>query len=948
MQSFLDEVVLALKGKYSSDLSSVTVVMPTSRSRSYFSAALRRGMKGPAWEPSYMSMDQIAQQITSLSQASDLRLLVELYAVYSSHFKSETFDSFYYWGVAMLEDFNDVDSAMADAQQLFGNIRDLKQIDAGMDYLTEEQKALLRRFHVAVSESAESGLTKDFLGLWEKMYSIYSEFRTRLLGLGIASHGMILREAAQRLREGTDKQLDSSAIAFIGFDLMSQAQQALVSGLQKKYDVSIFWDYDDYYVNDSHNEAGRGLRSNFERLGRGENISHSNFRLRPQVSVYSTGGKAIQCKQAVSVLCKIAQEANHGSTAVVLTDESLLMPMIYSLPESVGAVNVTMGYKLRSSLAYSLVDRLLFLQSRARKSDGITTFYHKDVTGLLMHPYLSDMVPAQAQKIIGEIRERKLYNVPSEIFSGSELLERVFFVQEGASALLHYVRDVLTDLCQVEKNDTPEQNHKVGCLQHLAVSVARLENIIQECAIELSPKVCASVLRRHLQGERVQFAGEDLSAIQLTTMFDTQCADFDNVIILSMEDDNFPGSHVSDVSFIPYSLRYAFSLASYESQESRKAYMFYRLLQRAKQVHLIYSSKADDKSTGEQSRFIRQIEYEAGINVSYYDVSAPICVGMPQEVEQPKDEYVKREFEKFYLGKRDLSPSAISTYIECPMQFYYKYLASMKVEEELEDAVDNSTFGTILHGALEKIYKKVIGIRHPGASLRMLSEAEVAASVESAIGDVCFSGSEKVVLDGELQVIKSIVIEYVTKMVMAYDISHDDFTVEAVERSRTVEFELDAQRRILLKGKADRLDKLDNGHLRIVDYKTGNPGPSNKKYWISSLESLFDVKTCQENSFNTLLYSMIFRITENEETENEETETEPALYYVRKMKDSQYEPQIRIADKPVTAFSELHEEFSCRLKALLCELFDTERPFVCRPVDETCIKRCKYRTLCGR
>ncbi len=431
-------------------------------------------------------------------------------------------------------------------------------------------------------------------------------------------------------------------------------------------------------------------------------------------------------------------EAELGKeTAIVLTDENLLLPLLYAMPDDVGPVNVTMGYPLKSTLAYTFVERLVELQAHRRRRGEGWTFYHTDVEGLLAHPYIAEADARTARDLGERIVNLRRINVDDAFLHENELLRTIFRAAEGGRGMSDYIADAVAAVAR-SPHDGADSRQRVEFLAVIAEELARLRNSLERCDMELTPEIYASLLRRHLQTLRIPFKGEPLEGIQIMGILETRNLDFENVIILSMTDDNFPGNLVGASSFVPYNLRAAFSLPTPEHHEGVYAYYFYRLVQRASRVEMLYCSHADDKSTGEPSRYIYQLDYESGFEVARTDVGVDVNLAAAEEIEVAKDERVMARLREFISDDSSsyLSPTAFFRYVACPLRFYFHSVAGLRSEDEVSEEVDAPMFGNILHAAVQTLYEPLKGVVHPAEHLRALLAGDaVERAVECAINE---------------------------------------------------------------------------------------------------------------------------------------------------------------------------------------------------------------------
>ena len=754
------------------------------------------------------------------------------------------------------------------------------------------------------------------------------------MSLGIAYNGMVQRAAADRIAEGAFAFPEPRRYVVAGFNALSECEKQLFKFLAVAAETDFYWDYDAYYKDNPEQEAGMFVRSNVALFPPRTEFAHDNMRGEKEVVSVAAVSNAVQCKHAAAILADLARRraqedpevaaglkpALGKETAVVLTDENLLLPLLYALPADIGRVNVTMGFPLRQSLAYTFVERLVELQNHRRKKGGGWTFYHADVAGILAHPYVAECDAALTRTMHEEIVRDRRISVDAAWLGRNELLKRIFSPAAEWRELSDYLLGVIAAVAR-QPYEGDDARQRVEFLAVIAEQVTKLRNSLDECDIELATEVYTSLLRHHLQTLRIPFEGEPLEGIQIMGILETRNVDFENVILLSMNDDNFPGNHVAQSSFIPYNLRAAYELPTPEHHEGVYAYYFYRLIQRAKSVHMLYCSHADDKSTGEPSRYIYQLDYESG------------------EVMRRLERFVDAE------SPAALSPTAFFRYVACPLRFYFHSVARLEADDEISEEVDAPMFGTILHAAVQTLYARIVGEEHPGQTLRaMIRSGEVAAAVERAINENYLQDERASAEDytGNLLLVKDIVTRYLRGGVMPYDAAHDAFAVSGLEERVAYSFPFRAgERELEMKfgGIADRIDMLGDGALRVVDYKTGAPHLE-----FDGVESLFTGTGKQRlsNILQTLLYSMILHHTRG-------CDAEPALYYVRSMNRPDYSPQLDDKQLGVRGarYTLYRERFEELLRAQLAEMYDPAVPFrQCEDAD-TC-KFCDFRIICKR
>ena len=999
MKTFLHEVAEDLYARYGEGLSERAILFPSRRARLFFVDALTGIAGRPMWQPRWVTVDDLTTEISGLRTGDRVRLITELYKIYSEY-HAEPFDKFYFWGDMLLTDFDTIDKYRIDAAMLFRNISEIKEIEADISYLTPAQLQILRFWSTLADETDLSEEKRRFLAIWKTLGPVYARFRERLSELGIAYNGMVQRAAADRIRGEGYAFPEARQYVVAGFNALSECEKQLFRFLSTAAETDFYWDYDSYYKDRPEQEAGMFVRENVVQFPSRGDVSHDNMERPKELTAVAAVSNAVQCKHAAAILRELAARGPLDKrTAVVLTDENLLLPLLYALPPEIGKVNVTMGYPLRASLAYTFVERLVELQAHRRTKGAGCTFYHADAVGILAHPYVADSDARETRAMQDEIVRERRISVDAAWLGRNDLLRMIFSSaaawRELSDWLLRVVAAVARtpyegddrrqrveflaviseeisklrnslDECDIELTtevytsllrrhlqtvripyEGDDARQRVEFLAVIAEELTKLRNSLDECDIELTPEVYASLLRRHLQTLRIPYEGEPLEGVQIMGILETRNLDFDNVILLSMNDDNFPGNHMAQASFVPYNLRAAYGLPTPEHHEGVYAYYFYRLVQRARRVWMLYCSHADDKSTGEPSRYIYQLDYESGFPVRKIEVGVDVNLAETDPIEVAKDEGIMQRLGRFTdpESKATLSPTAFFRYVACPLRFYFHSVARLQADDEIAEEVDAPMFGTILHAAVQKLYARIVGEAHPGETLRaMIRTGEIAAAVEAAINENYLQDPAATTDDytGNLLLVKDIVTRYLRGGVMPYDAAHDGFTVTGLEREVAYGFDFTAAGRPLcmkFAGIADRIDALDDGTLRVVDYKTGAPHLE-----FAGVESLFrgEGKQRLSNILQTLLYAMMLYRTRG-------VDAEPALYYVRAMNRPDYLPTLDDRETGVrggryTLYAERFEEL---VRQTLAELYDPSVPFrQCEDAD-TC-KFCDFNVICKR
>ena len=947
MKTFLGNVAESMWQRYGIDISSIRLLVPNARSRIFFGNELAGVIDRPAWEPSFVTVDQLMAEIAGIQRVDGVRALAELYRVYSEYHR-EDFDHFYHWGEILLADFDQIDKYMVDAGRLFSNLGDLKALEENISYLNEEQRDVVRRFWLTFgSKESYSDEKKDFLMIWDTLGDIYRNFRKNLSVSGIGYTGMVHRLAAEKIKKADAVPL-SGRYAVIGFNALTGCEKVLLDYLRDTESADFFWDYDKYYLDDKEQEAGLFIRENITRYPQAEyfNPDSDNFTKEKNIVAVSVGSDSLQCKYASTFVSEVqAADGKAGKeTAIILTDENLLVPLLYSIPGTVDDINVTMGYPLRQTVAYSFVERLLKLQARAKSGSAAIEFYHADVTGILSHPYVISADSPSASEINADIIAKSMVYVPADIFSGG-LTCAIFRAIAGSGEIIPYIIGILSE---VEKlGFTVDYDNEYFAT--IAETLTKLGNSVSECGIDISLRTFSSLARRMLQSVRIPYSGEPLSGLQVMGILETRNLDFENVMIMSMNDDNFPGTPGAGSSFIPYNLRLAYGLPTPKHHEGVYAYYFYRLIQRARNVHLVYCSRNDESSSGEQSRYIYQLDYESPHQVHRRQVGVDVVFSVPEPIAVPKTGVTAEELSKFLDSRRYISPSSFNAYLDCPLKFYFRSIAGIEPEDKVAEEVDIPMFGTILHKAMEILYTPLKGSPDPRPGIKkLINSGVVGQAVDKAITEEFFHGREVPEDDysGNLQLVRDVVVKYINEGILPFDAGRGGFVIVDLEKKLHADFTFEAKGRSLkvrFYGLADRVDRIGDGLISLVDYKTGSPHSD-----FVGAASLFgdSYRDRRPAVMQTFLYSLMAdRMQERGEMEG--SDSRPALYYVRMMNRKDYSPWPNDGKVPVENYSAYKEEIEGLLGEKLAEMLDPSVPFS-QCADTKPCEYCDFNAICRR
>ncbi|HRR92486.1 MAG TPA: PD-(D/E)XK nuclease family protein [Bacteroidales bacterium] len=958
MKSFLEFLAKHIYDRHRDSTGEQCIVFPNRRAGLFFMKYLSSVIEKPVWSPAVKTINELFGTLSPLLKAENELLVFELYKAYREiNSKAEPFDSFYYWGEMILNDFDDVDKYLVDAGKIFSNLSDLKKIDSTFGGLSQEEIEIIRRFWVNFNAGKYTGEKENFLGLWSVLPELYIRFRDNLRQNGIAYEGMIFRDGAMRCLNGDLTGLPWKTFHFAGFNALNRCEKILLKSLKDTGKARFYWDYDESYTekNSSHS-AGYFIKENISIFGNDmpEEWSYNTFLSQPSVNVsreiISTSSDIAQVKLIPELLGKILEKEGmpDHQTAIVLADENLLIPLLSSIPEFITDVNITMGYPLKFSPVYSFLKMLLNLQKNGRTENGVTFFASGDVTGLLRHSFLSDETKYHSGDIVSRIISEGRSWIPSTDICSSPALEMIFRKVESTAVMPSYIRTILEEQYIIENED--ENNavktislHNEFIFRALQV-LNRFEDITVLSGITMTIVTWSDLFDRILKGISVPFSGEPLSGIQIMGLLETRVLDFRNIIMLSVNEGVLPRSSAGS-SYIPYNLREAFGLPVIRHQDSIYSYYFYRLLHRAENAVFVYNSNAEGLKTGEMSRLLMQLNYLSGSPPSY------ICQGYEVSVRPPLPDTVERTpghqqvLENRYFGENgsSLSPRAVNTWINCRMQFYYRYVCGLEEPDRISEGIDSAEFGTLLHDIMQRIYSDLLNRRLSAQDIRKIASEK--NKLEKTVRDAVterFHTTKDESLTGREEIAASILVQYVKK-ILEKDENAAPFAVSDLEKNIVAPFDIVSNGnpvKIKLGGIVDRIDSFA-GKLRILDYKTGDIPME-----IKSFESLFDAKnrTRPGEWLQILIYCEIL-------SRIQKYDILPVIYSVRQVSKSDVPGILTIknasGEKVVMNYSEVKDIFSSLLREVLKDIFNRNENFIMTENLQKC-SFCPYSELCNR
>ena len=959
MESFLKLVAADLYKHTEGNLAHTAVVFPNKRAGLFFNEYLAQESDSPIWSPAYVSISELFRSLSPWEVGDPVKLVCELYKIFRRETQStETLDDFYFWGEMLISDFDDADKNKVDTDKLFSNLQDLRNIMDDYTFIDDEQEEAIRQFFQNFSIERRTALKERFISLWDVLGNIYKGFRESLASQNIAYEGMMYRHVIEHL--DVDK-LPYEKYVFVGFNVLNKVEHTLFTQLKDAGKAVFYWDYDEFYMKENRqavtHEAGEFIRRNLRDFP--SPLSGELFKnlSKPKEVHYIASSTENAQARYLPQWIRNNLTTPEKETAVVLCNEALLQPVLHSLPAEVKHVNITMGFPLSQTPVYSFLIALLELHTHGFNfKSGRYTF--QSVVTLLKHPYTRQLT-GQAELLEKELtRNNRFYPLPGEL-GKDEFLTRLFTPLSGNLNLCIRLSETLQQVAGIyqantsgtEDTDAFNQLYRESLFKAYT-TINRFRTLIEEDELTVQSETFRRLLVKVLSTTNIPFHGEPAIGMQVMGVLETRNLDFRHLVLLSVNEGQLPKSG-GDSSFIPYNLRKAFGMTTIEHKIAVYAYYFYRLLQRAERITLMYNTSSDGLNRGEWSRFMLQflIEWPHPITRQFLEAGQSPQGTSPITVEKTPD--VMRRMQSLFdvraNPKAKFSPSALNYYLDCPLKFYYRYVAGLSAPDEVSAEIDSATFGSIFHYAAEHIYKdltthgKVINKEALETLLR--NEVKLQDYVDTAFKKLFFNvpQNEKPEYNG-VQLINSAVIARYLKQLLQNDLRYAPFTFIASEMEVDEPIDIQTPKGVIksrIGGIIDRMDSKD-GTLRIVDYKTGGDADTPPH-----VESLFIPDKKRSNYvFQTFLYAAI--MCRKQPT----MKIAPALLYIHRAATETYSPVIQMGEprKPKEAvedFSKYEKEYRERLQGLLEEIFNPEKSFAQTEIIEKCTY-CDFKALCKR
>lgn len=957
METFLKQVAHDLYNKTEGNFTKVAIVFPNKRASLFFNEYLAQESDRPIWSPTYVSISELFRQSSDLSIADPIKLVCDLYKVFQKATGSkETLDDFYFWGEMLIADFDDADKNMADTHALFSNLKDLNELMDNYDFLEEGQKEALSQFFHNFSINQVTELKQRFISMWNVLGDIYTEYKALLESQSIAYEGMLYRQVIEQLDV---EALPYNKYIFVGFNVLNKVEHTLFKKLNEAGKAMFYWDYDTFYLNKTPHEAGEFIRRNLRDFPSELPASFFDNLNQPKEVTFiespTENGQARYLPQWI----RENLTSQEKETAVVLCNEALLQPVLHALPDNVKHINITMGFPLSQTPAYSFVNALMELHTSGYNPNN-GRYLFAEVISVLKHPYTRQLSP-EAEKLEQTLtRDNRFYPLPSEL-KQDNVLELLFTPRRNNLDLCSMLSEALKEVAVIYQqqaashSDAFDQLYRESLFKTYTL-VNRFHTLIESKELNVQAGTFQRLLTRVMSSSSIPFHGEPAIGMQVMGVLETRNLDFRHLIILSVNEGQLPKAG-GDSSFIPYNLRKAFGMTTIDHKIAVYAYYFYRLMQRAEKVTLVYNTATDGINRGELSRFMLQFLIEWGYPVLRKQLeaaqspqsSAPIIIEKTPDVM----ERMKSVFDIRNNPKALISPSALNCYLDCPLKFYYKYVALLSAPDEVTADIDSAKFGSIFHYAAEHIYKDLTAhgklISRENLETLLKDEVRLQTYVDNGFKELFFNlpPNEQPEYNG-IQLINSAVIVKYIQQLLRNDLRYAPFTFVGSEQRIFENIEIytptgDIQSRI--GGIIDRIDSKGES-LRIVDYKTGGDADTP-----ANVQSLFIPDKKRSNYvFQTFLYASI--VSKKLREKNDSRLVAPALLYIHRAASENYSPVIQMGEprkpkEPVDNFAQYEGDFRENLKTLLEDIFNPDISFTQTEIEDKCAY-CDFKALCKK
>lgn len=947
-------------------------VFPNRRSMVWFRKHLCSAVKDvPLLAPQMLTINDFFSRVSGVPASDRVRLLLELYDSYKAlNPKAESLDEFIFWGDVILADFNDVDKYLVDPKQLFANVADFKALQDTFEYLTDTQREAIKGFLSHFNDQSGK-LTVDlgtddpdvkgrFLQIWNILYLLYVSYNKSLADKGMAYEGMVYRSLAERLKNRSVEDVfqdifhEGTTFVFVGLNALNECEKTLLRKLRDAGRAEFCWDWSGDMIKDPQNRSSFFMADNVLEFPQAARWDQEGVEC-PEINVISVASSAGQAKRLPDILRQ--RTGAPEECAVVLPDEGLLKSVLNSIPEEIHDINVTMGLPMNGSLFYTMMADISAIQMHAVKRKDTWLFYHKQVWDLFSSEIFRKAADEKTMEVVAKVKENARYYIPKEELAGTLLMDVIFrpvimdpkmasTVQIASFA--QYQKDVIEAIAPAIADDA-----SLALELEYAKEYYKCINVLFEIRPEVLPMTYLRLLGQLLSSVSVPFRGEPLKGLQIMGPLETRALDFKDLVIMSANEGVFPRRSVSS-SFIPPELRKGFGMPTYEYQDAVWAYYFYRMISRADKVWMLVDSRTEGLKSGEESRYIKQLEYHFGVPLK----RSVVKFGSMKTASLP--DIVKTEEDVVRIKDTVLSATTLQNYLACPAKFYYGTVKGLEAEEEVAESLDYGMFGTVYHDTMRALYTSeeamnpefVFNDREPrgglsGEALKTVSQSYIEGwlsrkeNIKAKVKALIMMQLNTIEVSGRNLVVADVIVRYIIKTLqrdleLLKKEGRDSF--EILGREIRVAGEFCGQR---FKGFIDRLDSFKDEQARVVDYKTGKVLEDDENIHDGNAEEIAekifnpDMKNWPKIALQFYIYDML-------------VQSRPEVRG-REICNCVYSTAHLFKEPPVTVpmNRKFYEAVSEKLEAMLAQMYDTSVPFR-RTDDEKTCSYCDFRMICGR
>lgn len=935
--------------------------------------------------PEIMPVNEFVERLSGGIPVNTVDALFYLYKCYTAIAGNEEypFDKFVFWANVLLNDFNDVDMYLVDPEMIFNNVREHREIQA--NYLDEDLQQIVARFFKLSDEGhaahddvfwinySNENLDKEevranYLRLWQSMLQLYQDFNKLLAEQGLKTKGRIYRDAVEAVKNGQD--LGHKLYVFVGFNVLSTSEMAIFNRLDNRGKACFFWDTASPAFGDNfpENNGARFVKFFKQQFPEPHDFVMETVTSFPSVEVWGVPSNVAQAKCTFSIIDNlvdnkmIADPLNAIDTAIVLPDEALFLPLLNSVNPKVPNINVTMGYQLRNSDFASLMRVVAKMHRQARiDANGQWAFYRNDVKVLMSHPIIKACYGNQAMELIRKIDENNTFAVGHDMVSGLpfEILFNTIDNISDPGDVANFLRRLATFGEKVRQamtshdsdGDSDDDENATISLQEAFVVeyidiLNRVARAIEKHLVPPCENTIFFLIDRLAGVISIPFEGEPLHGMQVMGMLETRCLDFDNVIILSANEKVLPRKFRAS-SFITDFMRRAYGMSTTSDQDAMWTYYFYRLIGRARHLFLLYDTSEQTMGTAEVTRFVHQLSMIYGCHITERQFTMPVPVSEEVKIEIPKTGFVKSTLDRYRTpgGKKRLSASSINEYINCPLLFYFKHIEGLNADNADNDFMDATVFGTIVHDTLQQLYyPDVDGEKRSGeykvtrAMIKEFKNKHLDTVVCNMVNNVYLpSGKSNEPLSGESAIV-SVAIKMFVSRALDYDMKllagdNDFFTVlecEKVHRDVKLNFgDID----FFFTFTADRIDRMSNGTLRLVDYKTGQDQ--------TTFENMDDLFSRHDSRRKAILQLMLYCNAYAQDMDYDGP-IKPVIYTLSDMSQAGVWMKVKKKLQELNNYLDINEVFNERMGTVMKDFFDVDSPFTQTTNTKSSTTPCRY------